>query len=382
MACRVRQRPNGERGLLIPVRVQPCDPPGLLATRVYVDFVGVDETGARRKLLAAVDQDRPRKKTVPFPRHHNQTNGPVRFPGLGPRLSNLPARNGNFSGRDAVLGRLYDDLRAGSVAAVVPKSAVHGLGGVGKTQLALEYGHRFAADYDVIWWIAAEQPSSVVAALADLARRLGVPDSIDQTELAAGALDLLRGQERWLLIYDNAESPTTLASLLPSAGGGHVLVTSRWSAWAAQASSLPLDVLARQESIAFLHRRAGAIDDTADDQAWSQLADMVGDLPLALEEAAAYLEETRDSVDSYVELLRGRARELFGLDHPGDVAADERDRGRVATVWSVSLDRVRAEAPAAEALLNLLAFFAPRGPPRTPSGAAAGLAQAAGGSRE
>jgi hypothetical protein len=93
--------PTGELGLLIPVRVQPCDPPGLLATRVYVDFVGVDEIGARRKLLAAVDRARPRPTAAPFPGRGRGTGdgGRASFPGLGPPVANLPARNGNFCGR-------------------------------------------------------------------------------------------------------------------------------------------------------------------------------------------------------------------------------------------------------------------------------------------
>ncbi len=362
--------PTGESGLLIPVRVQPCEPPGLLATRVYVDLVGIDESGARRKLLAAVDRGRPRPTTAPFPGQDGGTQVGARFPGLGPPISNLPARNANFCGRDPALSRLYEQLRAWSVAAVLPVGAVHGLGGVGKSQLVLEYAHRFASDYDVVWWIAAEQPTTVVAALAELAVRLGVPAGADQTETAAGVLELLRGQERWLLVYDNAESPAELTGLLPSGGGGQVLVTSRWSAWGALAAPLPLDVLARQESIEFLRRRTGEASSAAaraDEAAWSELADLIGDLPLALEEAAAYLEETGESVGSYLELLRARARELFGLDHLNAAEPGGRDQRRVATVWSVSLDRVRAEEPAAEAMLSLLAFLAPEVPRTLPA---------------
>ena len=126
--------PTGEQGLLVPVRVQPCEPPGLLATRVYADLVDVDEDGARRRLLAAVDRDRPRPTRAPFPGAAPQR---PRFPGLGPGVTNLPPRNPRFSGRADVLEHLHRELRTGSAAAVVPTGAVHGLGGVGKTQLAL-----------------------------------------------------------------------------------------------------------------------------------------------------------------------------------------------------------------------------------------------------
>jgi hypothetical protein len=146
---------------------------------VYVDLVGVDEVTARKRLLAAADPGRPRPTAAAFP---GEGAGPspgsgekARFPGLGPTITNLPSRNLNFSGRDGQLLTLHDNLHTGLTAVVLPTAAVHGLGGVGKTQLVLEYAHRFASDYDVAWWISAEQPTSAVAALADLARRLGIP---------------------------------------------------------------------------------------------------------------------------------------------------------------------------------------------------------------
>src|SRR4051794_1037195 len=133
--------PSGEGGLLLPVRVQPCQPPGLLATRVYVDLVDLDEVSARERLLAAVGPAAPHPTDAPFPADlavkagagggTAETGAGLRFPGAGAWLSNLPARNRNFSGRDALLDQLHGRVERAVLTAVLPVEAVHGLGGVG-----------------------------------------------------------------------------------------------------------------------------------------------------------------------------------------------------------------------------------------------------------
>jgi tetratricopeptide (TPR) repeat protein len=269
-----------------------------------------------------------------------------------PLVANLPPRNPAFTGRDGLLDQLHASLHPGQAAAVVQAQALHGLGGVGKTQLALEYAYAHAADYDLIWWITAEQPAAIPGQLVALARRLAIPEAIDQAETIAVLYDELRGRDRWLLIFDNAEDPAELRRWWPP-DSGRVLVTSRNPAWGGLAAAIPLDAPPRSEAIAFLRRRLGR-----DDPAFAQLAQELGDLPLALEQAAAYLDETAIGVGDYLGLLGGRARELFALGRPTTT------EHTVATTWTVSLDHLRTQTPAAEDLLSLCAFMAADDIPR------------------
>jgi TIR domain/NB-ARC domain len=351
--------PTGEKGLLVPVRVEPVQPPGLLQTRVYVDLVGLSRQAASERLLKGISQARGRPElepSFPGPRLGPQAvdSQEPRFPALRPEITNLPARNRNFTGRAELLEIIRERLQAGSGGASTQVSVVHGLGGVGKTQLVLEYAHWHAAEYDLIWWIPAQRRTTAVAALAALAQELGVAAETGQGGVIAKLFDELRRRTRWLLIFDNADTPKQLTPLLPPGGNGHTLVTSRFPAWGRVAEPLQLDVLRRNESVALLCRRTGS-----DEKATAAtIAEFLGDLPLALEEAAAYIEEAHVDLTEYLRLARERTVELFGLDQPGG------DEERVATTWSVSLDSVRAEVPAAEALLDLCAFLAPDDIPR------------------
>jgi tetratricopeptide (TPR) repeat protein len=351
--------PTGETGRLVPVRVEQVQPPGLLRTRVYVDLVGVSGQAAKLRLLEGIRQGRGRPEhEPPYPgpraRRLIESGQEPRFPGYGPEVTNLPTPNHNFTGRGELLNVLAEGFRRRSDVAVPQARAIHGLGGIGKSQLVLEYAHRHAAEYELIWWIPAEQPTSALAALAGLARQLGIQELANQHETMAELFDELRQRDRWLLVYDNAQEPEVIAPLLPPGGVGHVLITSRFRAWGRVAEPILLEVLPRAESVALLLRRTASDDE----ESASALAEFLGDLPLALEEAAAYIDETQIGLEDYLRLARERTVELFSLDEP---IGDEQ---RVATTWSVSLDRVRTQAPAAEALLALCAFLGPRDIPR------------------
>jgi hypothetical protein len=269
--------------------------------------------------------------------------------GTVPRIWNVPNRNADFTGRTAILERLHDEL-AGDGTAVVLARALYGLGGVGKTQVALEYAHRFKVDYDLIWWVPAERPQEISLALADLATRLGFQTSDNAAEAAGLALEQLRRDPpgRWMLIFDNAEDPSQLEPFLPT-GSGHIMITSRNQAWTHHAEPVELDVFTKQEAVAHLMRHVPGLDPV--DAA--RVSAAVGNLPLAIEQAGAWLAETGMPAASYIECLGKHALSALGRNKPPGYATP------VAATWDLSLSRLRKRSPAAVRLLQILAFCSP-----------------------
>ncbi len=332
-------------GRIVPVLIEPVTLPPLYAPLIHLDLTGLDEAAAAARLRARLTGGRP-TDAPPFPSAGPAPAGRPGFAGHLPAVWKVPPRNPRFSGRDGLLAELRRRLRAGEGTLVV--HALYGLGGVGKTQLAIEYAHRFASDYDLVWWIDAEQPVLIPDQLSGLAARLALPTGGTVAETVERLLAELRGRDRWLLVFDNAERPGDIADYQP-AGTGHVLVTSRYPGWGALGGRLEVDVLTRTETIALLRARIPALDEQLADE----LASELGDLPLAAAQAAGYLEQTDLPPADYLRRFRARRATLLAR---GDVVGYA---GRIDTTWALSLDRLRCEDPAAVQLLELAAFLAP-----------------------
>ena len=277
---------------------------------------------------------------------------PASPPGALSEIRNIPhPRNPNFTGRVELLRDLREALDSEKSAALT--QAISGLGGVGKTQLAIEYAYRYANHYSLIWWVRSETPEALSADWEALARRMNLvspEDRLEQSQVIEIVRSALKQRTEWLLVFDNAPNPNAIESYIPHGSAGHVVVTSRYSAWGRLARPLPVRVWQPRESVDFLLRRTGHEDEAAA----GQLAEELGYLPLALEQAAAYIEHAARSLAGYLGLFRERKLALF---QNGTSGSDE--TVTVATTWDMSFEQARKDSSAAVDLLRLCAFLGP-----------------------
>jgi hypothetical protein len=265
-------------------------------------------------------------------------------------MRGVPPRNPHFAGRRDLLLGLHTQLHSSTDRTALLPHALHGLGGVGKTQLAVAYVYRFAAEYDLIWWIPAEDIAQVRASFTELGAAIGLPENTDVDRTVGVVLDALRTgrtYRHWLLVFDNADRPNDLAPYLPYPSG-HVMITSRNVAWSDVARTVEVDVLNRQESISLLRERVPDISEADADR----LADRLGDLPLALEQAAAWQAATGMTVVEYLRLFESEFEQLTDAPPTGYPAS-------VGATYRVALDRLRDRAPSAAQLLEICAFLGP-----------------------
>jgi tetratricopeptide (TPR) repeat protein len=281
------------------------------------------------------------------------------------------ARNPHFTGRDDLLSELTaqfappapDQPTALRCAALTQAQVIEGLGGIGKTQIAVEYAYR-ARDqgrYTHTLWIAAANEEAILMSFVALAELLPGVSSVgetDQRKLVAAVLRWLEQcKEPWLLIVDNADDLSSVQPYLPLQGNGSVLLTTRASAVGWLASSLEVDTMGVLEGAELLLRRAQRLAHATEEEI-NEAANLVvtlGQFPLALDQAGAYIEETGCSLADYLQLYHSHRSAL--LSRRGRQAVGY--PASVATTWSLSFEHVAASNPAAAELLRLCAFLAP-----------------------
>ncbi|MEE4594474.1 FxSxx-COOH system tetratricopeptide repeat protein [Streptomyces sp. DSM 41524] len=281
-------------------------------------------------------------------------------------LHNLPRPVGQrFVGRMSEMAALEQALRPRNERAAthVVAQAMSGLGGIGKSTLALHFAHTHRSDYTAVWWIDAETPETITSSLAQLTTRVNAgtnTSSLPSAVLAEWALTWLDSHPGWLLVFDNATHPDHLAPYLARLTSGDHLITSRltygWHDLAA--TPLHLDVLTPPAATNLLHQLAGP-GPSSEAAAAQELADELGYLPLALEQAGAYIRRTRNTYSGYLHRLRTRTARMLNTPGNGDPHSIT-----IARTWRVTLDTIAERDPLAVHLLRVMAWFAPHDVPR------------------
>jgi hypothetical protein len=254
-----------------------------------------------------------------------------------------------LAGREELLAELGNRL-AGDEGAGPRMAALYGLGGAGKTSVALEYAHRQLGEVGVAWQLPAENPTVLAAGFGELAAQL---DAADRGDPVASVHSVLAASpEPWLLMFDNAPDRASVAPLVPPAGPGRVLITSRNPIWP-PGQALQVPVLDPQVAAEFLAARTG----DPDRRAALDLASELGGLPLALEQAAAYVQATGDTLGGYLTSFRQRQPEMLARGEPTGYTQT------VATTWQLAFEHLQQAEPDAVNLLRLLANCAPEAIP-------------------
>jgi tetratricopeptide (TPR) repeat protein len=262
---------------------------------------------------------------------------------------NIPPPHPHFTGREDLLRTLQEHLYSSSYVALTQVQAITGLGGIGKTQLALEYARSHRGEFDLGWWIRAERRQTLVKDFLNLATCLGLisDQAGDEDAVIAIVNKWLSTNSRWLLIFDNAESQDDIANILPSDRRGQIIITSRNPVWGGMAETLPVSAFSFEDSIQFLLKRT-----TSNDRKSAETISVIlGGLPLALEQAAAYTEEVGGNLSDY-------AGRLIGSDPPIPKPIYAQTP-TVATTFRISLSRIRRADRLAINIIMTCAFLAP-----------------------
>src|SRR6266700_489987 len=280
---------------------------------------------------------------------------------------NVPYRhNPFFTGREVLLKRIHDLRSSGRAIALTQVHAITGLGGIGKTQVAVEYAYRYHKEYRVVLWVRASSPESLVSDFISIAHLLDLraKDEQDQAIVVTAVKYWLKELKNWLLILDDADDVQIASDFIGSLGAGHVLLTTRTQHSGTFAQRIEVKKMELEEGMHFLLRRAEilALDmpfDNAsniDRHRAQELAQLLDGLPLALDQAGAYIQATACGLHGYLELYHKRSIDLLGTrdqrktsDHPASV------------VVTLSLDfaGLLEANPAAADLLRLCAFLHP-----------------------
>ncbi len=275
-------------------------------------------------------------------------------------ICNIPfQRNPFFTGRESLIEDLHAALKEKHSAAL-SQQAIYGLGGIGKTQTAVEYAYRYKKEYEHILWIASEKKADILTSFGEIATLLNLPvkDQQDQSVIVKGVINWMEDHENWLLIFDNADKPELLESFLPHGENGSILITSRESNFAKLhiAKRYKMEEMPEMEAVDLLFTRTNReINEPSEVERAKRLAEELGYLPLALEQAGAYISKNEVLFKDYLTAYQN--------EHLITLEKSKPDTGKytktVATTWRINFNEIKKKFTASADLLSFCAFVSP-----------------------
>ncbi|MFO0756189.1 MAG: toll/interleukin-1 receptor domain-containing protein [Byssovorax sp.] len=377
-AARALGRHDRGEAVVIPIMLRPVDiellpisrlgllPSDLRPITMWPDrdaaWLSVEQ-GIRKAIEALGERRAARVSEVSEAREASVVSEPLRSVAFRPAARPFcvpPFANRFYPIREAVLDELHRRFNEDPDAPMPRLACICGFGGTGKTHTALHYAHRYRDEYSAVFLVRAGTELSIRQGFFDIAvavsgsTRRG--DPLDLEAAVREARAYLAGTPGWLLIFDHVEDPEIVAPFIPEGGRGHVLITSQKGdvQVLGVVSPIHLDGLSIEDAMAFFRARTGrALDEPAEQEAAEKLADELGRIPIALEQAAAYITAMNVPFAVHLRALRS---------HPGEVLGKYRAvfgnrQATAAGIWDMSLAKVEAESKASLALLHLSALL-------------------------
>ncbi|NOR47198.1 MAG: hypothetical protein GQ533_04020, partial [Methanosarcinaceae archaeon] len=311
------------------------------------------------KILESLDEDTEVNWTPLFPRKEKPKTAKSESTIIRPK-SNVPLQNPFFTGREIKIEELHEALKSDGAAALSQPQAISGYGGIGKTETAIKYAHKYKDEYKDVFWVNADSTESLISSFVNIAGllNLSVKDNKEQKLIVDAVKHWLEIDSSWLLIFDNADNPKLVKDFIPLRPKGHIILTSRAQIFSNLGIMNPIkmDEMSPEESKEFLLIRTGRNNhqlEQSEIDAIEQLGEELDHFPLALEQAGAYIHEKSSTFNDYLISYRKRGLELL------EKTKSDRYQKTVATTWSLNFEQVEQTSNAAIDLLYVSAFLNP-----------------------
>jgi len=331
---------------IIPIQIADCFIDILLPNINFIDLSRLGEKDVGGKLLEEVKRFLLRNPLDSISMLHRERNELVGLPSIW----NVPIyRNSDFLGRESILIKMRNcfTMKDKSKSLIV----LHGLGGVGKTSISVEYAYRYTNYYSIVWWIRGSNVITMMNDLLELSRYLKLSSDINDEpeETIVRLFSFLKDQKRCLLIYDNANDFQELLDFLPKDFNGHIILTSRNSDWELDTETVNVPILSRDESIELLRRKTGCFEDISS----NDLSELLSDLPLALVQVSSYIKNENITILEYLKLL-----ELQGGNFSKHIRTEPSYPTTLITSFNLSFEKIASGSELARKLLNYCSFLA------------------------